>query len=180
MTFTTFNIDTEQQGIELDGRFAAAENLLITFSAAILDTELTDQAMTTIFSCTDCAPREMIQAPDWSASFGATYTVPVADNYELTLNTEMAFADGYLVNYVSSTQSNAVGDDLFNFQDAWERINLRAAIRPMNGNWELSIFGRNITDNRRINDYAPDGNATMRYITRQNGADWGIAYRYNF
>ena len=180
VVFTTVGLDTEQQGVEVDGRFAATENLSLTFSGALLDAELADEGMMTLYDCTDCAPRDLIQASPWSASFGLDYYVPFGANFALTLQTEMAFSDGYQVVYEGVFEDQAVGDQLLGWEDPWERINVRAALGPIDGNWEVSIFGRNITDNRRRNDYAVDGNATMYYVTRQNGSDWGLAFRYNF
>ena len=180
VVFYTTGVDSEQQGVEVDGRLAASDNLTITFAGALLDAEMTDQGMMNFYGCLDCAPRELIQASDWSAAFGATWSAPVGDAYELTLNTEMAFADGYQVAYEGVFEDQAEGDQLLGWQDGWERINVRAALRPINGNWDVSVFGRNVTDNRRTNDYAPDGNATLYYVTRQYGADWGVAFRYNF
>ena len=180
VVFYTTGVDTEQQGIEIDGRLAASDNLSITFSGALLDAQMTDEGMMDFYGCLDCAPRELIQASDWSASLGLTYSASVGNNYELTLNSEMAFADGYQVAYEGVFEDQATDDQLLGWQDAWERINVRAAFGPIDGNWELSAFGRNITDNRRTNDYAPDGNATLYYVTRQYGADWGVAFRYNF
>ena len=180
VVFYTTGVDSEQQGVEVDGRFAASERLNLTFSGALLDAEMTDEGMMNFYGCVDCAPRELIQASDWSAAFGATWSAPIGDAYELTLNTEMAFSDGYQVAYEGVFEDQAEGDQLLGWQGPWERINVRAALRPINGNWDVSVFGRNVTDNRRTNDYAPDGNATLYYVTRQYGADWGVAFRYNF
>ena len=92
----------------------------------------------------------------------------------------MSFSDGYQVAYEGVFEDQAIGDQLLGWQDSWESINVRAALRPVNGNWEVSLFGRNITDDRRTYDYAPDGNASLYYVTRPKGSDWGLAYRYNF
>ncbi len=92
----------------------------------------------------------------------------------------MVFADGYQVAYEDVFENQAAGDQLLGWQDSWKRINARAALRPIDGNWEVSLFGHNVTDNRRTGDYAPSGNAALYYVTRQNGSDWGLAYRYNF
>ena len=45
VVFYTMGVDTEQQGVEIDGRFAASDNLLLTFAGALLDAELTDEGM---------------------------------------------------------------------------------------------------------------------------------------
>ena len=146
VVFYTTGVDSEQRGVEVDGRLAASDNLNLTFSGALLDAQMTDEGMMDFFGCLDCAPRELIQASDWSAAFGATWSTPVGDAYELTLNTEMAFAAGYQVAYEGIFEDQATGDELLGWQGGWERINVRGALRPVNGNWDVSIFGRNVTD----------------------------------
>ena len=188
--FSTAGIDSEQTGFELDGRFAASDNLTLNFSLGLLDATMDEASILTVYGDTICqdgepCPDNLIHAPEWSAALGALYSIPMGD-YELTLGTQMAFSDDYMVAYEGFTKAQAAaarasgGDEQYSWNDSWERINVRAAFGPVDGRWEVSAFGRNITDTRRVNDYAPDGNAGYYYVTRQNGSDYGLAFRLNF
>ena len=90
----------------------------------------------------------------------------------------MVFSDGYV-------HSN--DRDPLSAVDSWNRIDLRFAISPPEGNWEAAIYGRNITDERVtvggaggiVNrtlalDYDADGLAHTR------GSRWGIQLGYFF
>ena len=50
------------------------------------------------------------------------------------------FSDGY---------PTTADRDILAFADDWERIDVRFAFAPRNADWEVAIYGRNITDNRK-------------------------------
>jgi hypothetical protein len=71
--------------------------------------------------------------------------------------------------------------------DDYDRIDLRFALAPADGNWEIALYGRDVTDERVTIGWAPDfqhKSTALIYdaggIARERGARWGIQGNYFF
>jgi outer membrane receptor protein involved in Fe transport len=83
----------------------------------------------------DLRGEQLPNAPDYSGSIFVDYTRPVSDTYEFFFSGDVNFTDGYFL----------AGDlDPIDFQDGFEKINVRAGFRS--DNWEFMVFGKNVTD----------------------------------
>lgn len=85
---------------------------------------------------TDLSGRDLIRAPGFTASIGANYTVPL-NKGELRLNGFFFHTDGY--NFEPSGRAR---------QSAYQLVNASVTYIPDSRAWELSIWGKNLTDER--------------------------------
>ena len=71
--------------------------------------------------------------------------------------------------------------------DSWERVDLRLALAPVDGRWEVAIYGRDVTDERLQTQDAFEF-LSKSYDTvydaggvgRERGTRYGVQVRYAF
>ena len=91
----------------------------------------------------------------------------------------MVFSDGFRLFGVDGDPIDEVS--------SWERIDLRLALSPLEGNWEVAVYGRDVTDERlqtqdafeflsKSNDLIYDAGG----VGRERGARYGVQFRYTF
>ena len=192
-TFTPLSVtgnagELISQGLELDGRFAASDNLTLSYSILYLD------AFYDEYTTADCNPAEIADgrcdpvlgiisrsgeaiefSTDFEANIGATYRVPmtIVDGFNLDFSGNLYHNNGYNPSVVYDTRL---------VQDAYQRINLRATLAPIGGKWSVSIFGDNITDEIVLSEArqsTQNGDDALDVITSKGGG-YGVQFRYNF
>ena len=115
---------------------------------------------------------KLVNAPKWSTAFGLQYSY--------------AFPGGsMLVPRLDWTYRSAVYNDTLNFpelrQDGYHLLDLGLTWISADAHWELSAFGKNVTDERYI--VAGFGNGlTQGYATGVLGrpAEWGVSVVYRY
>jgi iron complex outermembrane recepter protein len=139
-------------GIEIDGRWAPTDRWMLGFSAGLNDAEYTS------FPNGQCGA---IQARDWAAA-GNTGTCRVdisgarptfSPEWQLSLYPEFEFrlgrftaSAGLNMTWIAgSVPANNPGDTLNTIADR-HRFDLRVAVAPPSGDWEVAVYGRDITD----------------------------------
>ncbi len=176
------------QGVELDGRYVASDNLMLSYSILYLD------AFYDEYETADCNPAEINDgrcdpvlgvisrsgeaiefSSDFEANFGATYRVPmtIVDGFNLDFSGNLYYNNGY---------NPSVVYDVRLVQDSYEKINLRATLTPADNKWSLSIFGDNITNEKVISESrqsTQNGDDALDVISSKGGG-YGIQFRYNF
>ena len=167
------------RGIEVEGQLQVLENLKLSYGLALLDAEYDayPDAQCSKFeqasgATCDRSGEDLQYASDWSLNFAIDYVTPVAENFELVLQSQAAFYDEYLVGF---NAPNSVQDD-------FEKINIRASLRPVDSNWEIAVYGRNITDSKTVNTLS-DGVAngpTEQSFSSNRGESYGIQFSYDF
>lgn len=137
------------QGMEVDLRWRARPRLLVTGMVAYLDAYFDDfdngpcsqwHAANTS-SCTgnrrDLSNEPLVFAPDLSATLGIEYSLALAGGLEAWANLDVIYTEEFFT----------VSDlDPFTRQDAYTRIDLRLALGPLTGAWEVALVGKNLTD----------------------------------
>jgi iron complex outermembrane receptor protein len=139
----------ETMGIELDGRFALTDNLLMTAALAFLDFEFTDfkngqcyqgqtpdQVTPTANYC-DYKGKTNQYVADYSGNVGFVYTRSFGEAMEFRAGTDFTFTDDY-----NSSQNL----DPSQIQDGYVRINMRLSLADIDAGWELALVGKNLTD----------------------------------
>lgn len=149
-------------GLEIDWRWQATDNLMISANVALLDasygsfpragcTALQQSAIaggaTSFDGCTvniidgrpvanqDLAGAPLTHAPDYSGSLSVSYDRPIGDNWNYFLGVDVNFTDDYLL----------TGDlDPLDQQAGFEKVNFQTGFRS--DSWEFMVFGRNVTD----------------------------------
>jgi outer membrane receptor protein involved in Fe transport len=176
------------QGYEFDGRWAATDKFTLGFGGTLLDAHFVQHAdvcnsldtklWTGAGPCLrDLAGIDLPNTPGWQLTLAPEYRFD-AGNYQVRIGANMLFSDGYVL----STN----GDPLHAVDD-YDRIDLRFALAPTDGNWEIAVYGRDVTDERVTIGWAPDfqhKSTAPIYdaggIARERGARWGIQGNYFF
>ena len=188
------------KGVEIDGRWAPAERWYLGFSGGRND------AVYTSFPNGQCGA---IQARDWAAAGNpGTCRVDISGRrptfspeWQLSLYPEYLFELGRFSGkaglnmtwIAGSVPANNPGDTLNTIADR-HRFDLRLALAPPDGNWEIALYGRDITDeeahvgglqsgffNQTRGTSSSDvhlyGVGGRRF---ERGARWGLQASYNF
>ena len=150
--------EAETMGIEMDGRFMVTEYFTLIGSLAYLDFEFTD------FPNGQCTQSERLNytgdgvcerdyegdsnqyVSDWSGTITGDYRRPLGDALMFTAILDLIYTDEY-----SPTQNLDSNID----QDAFTKVNARLGIDGIDGDWDIALIGRNLTD-QTIVTYAND------------------------
>jgi len=156
------------QGVELELIAKPLEGLDISASYSYLDA--TYDEYTT--SGSDYSGNRLQRAPKNTYSISASYLMPLTDLGEL------AFRVDYLSqNKVYFNPSNAA----LQVDEGYELVNARVAFEPEEGNWELALWGKNLSDEQ----YAVFKN-DLSFIGTNSTADilgdprtYGVSFTWN-
>lgn len=178
---TLHNADrTIGQGLELDLEAYLTDHLLVTLGSSYNDTEIRDDTLSVAVcaACTvtdplDAAGRALIdgnplpQAPEWVHNLTARYGVPLAGG-ELYFLTDWAYRSE--VNFF-----------LYESREFRGKSSLEGGLRIgylwNQGDQEVALFGRNITDQERIVG-AIDFNNLTGFLNEPR--TWGVEFRTRF
>ncbi len=154
----------EAFGFELDTAFQISPDFEITLGVAYTDTEIKDDTLA-VGVCAQCTVTDPLNAggfalvdgnpfpnaPQWSGDFTAQYTVPVGDNDELFFFTDWTYLGDTNFLLYESLEFNA-----------GSRIEggLRAGYRGNDGQYEIALFARNITDEDNVQGVVDFNNNT--------------------
>ena len=92
---------------------------------------------TGLYTAQNLSGRPLLRAPNWSATFGFTYTRPVWDDMTLTIGSNTAFTSGYYANLVERYDS---------YQRAFFKTNLSISLAAPDDSWEFSVIGNNLNN----------------------------------
>ena len=135
------------QGIELDGRMALTENLILAGGLAFLDFEFQDHQFGTCIqdqvpdnangiNC-DYSGKTNQYVADYSGNLMLAYERPLGDSLMLRANIDVIFTDDY---HPSPNLDDRIK------QDAYQTFNGRLALSSIDGEWEVALLGKNLSD----------------------------------
>ncbi|MCB1687730.1 MAG: TonB-dependent receptor [Halioglobus sp.] len=135
------------QGMELEGQFAVSSEWELGGAIAYLDSEFDDydNAPCTVYQTAEQGPSCLQDlggergpfAPEWSGVVYASYQRAVWGNHVFKFYTNASYTDDYFLD----------GDlDPNTRQDSYVKINASVAIAAEGDRWEVSLYGRNLTD----------------------------------
>ncbi len=176
-------------GTDVDAEFLLSENFVLTIGGSYSDTDIDDPNLVTISPCLPesdptrrCTLRDGVdgngfavvdgnpfpQAPEYQFSVTARYGVPVRGDDELYI-----FAD-----YAHQGDTNFFLYDSVEYRtgDIFE-AGLRAGYIGNNGQWELAVFARNITDEENLKG-GIDFNNNTGFVNEPR--IFGMNFRMNF
>ena len=144
------------QGLELETQLALTTEWEVGGALAYLDSEFDeyDTAPCTIYQLaqqgTDCVQdlkgERGPNAPEWSGVVYAAYEQTVWAGLLFRFNMNVAYTDEYFLD----------GDlDENTLQDSYVKVNASIALGAGDGKWEVSLYGRNLTDETTYS-YASD------------------------
>ena len=121
--------EAKSEGVELEGSFAVTADLLVNFSAAYMDTELTESR--------PAAPAEVGEslpfAPQSSASLGVQYDFELADSPSF-VRADMSYVGEY---------ENGFQSDNYPTSGDYTKVNVRAGM-SLNESWSLGFYVNNL------------------------------------
>lgn len=135
------------RGVEMDGRWRATENLLLTAGLAYLDFEWTDyqegpcpgEGDFETSPSGNCVfdGSENNHTPEWTVNLSANHTFMVTDALELRSTLDANFKDNHYV-------ANNLDDR--SEQSAVTIFNARVALASTDDTWQVALTGKNLTD----------------------------------
>jgi iron complex outermembrane recepter protein len=137
------------QGIEIDGRWAVADPVLLRGGVAFIDFEYTDFKNAQCYfgqsdnigpnndSICDATGKRREFTPEIQGNLGIDYTIDFTGGMKLVSTLDVIYSSDYL-----TTPSL---DPKFE-QDAYTKINARIALSGNDDMWELALIGKNLTD----------------------------------
>lgn len=136
------------QGVEAEARVALGDHLQLSGSVAYLDFKYTDwkQGQCPFGMASNVAPnfcdytgQRATFAPKWSGNMAADFKYPVGSTMQFTFNLNADFSSSY-------RSGNVL--DPFGDQKGYVKLGARIGIGSIDGNWEIAVVGRNLTNQR--------------------------------
>jgi iron complex outermembrane receptor protein len=143
-TFVTTNAaSAEAKGAEVEITYLPTQQWQFDLDVGILDTEYTDIAEGSELTL----DAGFGMAPELQYSFGGQWNGYLPNDGDVILRLDYIWTDGYNRTYVPGDQSTRYSGEEFE-QDSFGLLNARLVFKPPVGNWEVAVFGTNLTDER--------------------------------
>jgi iron complex outermembrane receptor protein len=140
----------EAQGLELEVLYAPGDRWDLNFGLGLLDTEYLEIGNPPP-NGTGLQPGiPLAYAPEVSYALGARYRWPLRSGGALTLVGNYGWMDEYQRDAANQFQSKKP-DGSNNPEPSYGILNARVIYQPANRNWQLSLFGTNLTDEWYVN-----------------------------
>lgn len=146
---TTNAAKSRSQGLEVDAALAVSNQLTLKAGLTFLDAKYLSfpgascnpiQTVATApgATCTQDLSGEPLRfAPTWSGNFSATHKFSIGSAYR---------ASAQLAVFLTSDYRTSGGADPNTIQGGFAKIDARFALAPNDGNWEVALVGRNLTN----------------------------------
>jgi iron complex outermembrane receptor protein len=147
------------RGLELDLRAALSSNLSVDFGVALIDSEYTDYTAAVLVpqlappygsaplpGGLDARGRPLLRSPDQAAYIGLRYDRPLAGGGHIPVSIDYSYKSDYYFDF------SAVPETEWLKQGAYGVLNVRAAYVGVRGDWEIGVWGRNLTDSSYYED----------------------------
>ncbi|TGD74553.1 hypothetical protein E4634_04925 [Mangrovimicrobium sediminis] len=92
---------------------------------------------TGLYQAQDLSGGDLLRAPEFQATFGFTYERPVSESLIMSFGSSTQWSDEYAANTL-------LRDDFY--QDSYFKTSASLGLRDADGNWEISLIGKNLTD----------------------------------
>jgi outer membrane receptor protein involved in Fe transport len=142
-------------GVELDGRWKLVDSLMLRGSVAWTDFEYKEffgqcyvgqVADAPDGRNCDYAGKTNMFIPDLAGTVALDWFANLGSSLQLATTLEAVYSDDY---FPQATLDPAT------VQEAFTKLNARIALMPIDGNWEIALLGRNLTD-KTVTGYAAD------------------------
>jgi outer membrane receptor protein involved in Fe transport len=160
--------ESEIKGLEIDMRWQATQNLLLSSSVAYTDFEFKDYIGQCFpgqptdagdgFNCNYKGKTNEFVA-DWVATFSTSYRRPIGSRLVLHTGTDLYYTDEYFVAPTLDPKQK---------QKSYVKSNARIGISDADGSWDISVIGKNIFNKQIL----PYGNVTPLVSSFQAFSAW--------
>jgi iron complex outermembrane receptor protein len=165
----------EVRGFELEVTVTPTPRWLIDASVGYLDGKYTsldeDENLTTdIRVLTE--DQELVNTPEWSTHLGLQYSIPFAGGAQLVSRLDWS--------YVSDVHKDALNFPQLH-QDGYHLVDIGLTYVSARGDWEFSVFGKNVTDETYIvSGYANALTFGTAVVSLGRPDEWGLSATYHF
>jgi iron complex outermembrane receptor protein len=161
--FDTQNIIVDQtsRGVEFEGTWLATDNFRIHATLGYIDAEVDDPNPAAVAPLT----------PEITASVSPEFNF-LLGNGEITMRADWSFRDEMFGEPTSDPGR-------FTFIDSRDLINLNVTYRPTNGDWTVSAYGTNVTDERYDNARLNPGYAVLVMLSN-DASEYGVRVTKEF
>ena len=130
----------------MEGRWQATERLFLAGNFAYLDAEFDDFENAPCYALQQAGCENNVQdlsgrptqfSPYWAANLHAEYVLPINDGLETMFSVDVIYSDDYFL--ATDLDPNLV-------QDSYTKWDARIALRSTDGDWEVAVIGRNLSD----------------------------------
>jgi iron complex outermembrane receptor protein len=141
----------EADGWEFETIWAPTDRFRLTGGIGLLDSnylDIGDPDPTGVNGIQPGSP--FAYAPDSSASVGVTYSFPLQEGGQLTLAGNYGWMDQYVRDPANQrTPKDANGNTIF--EPSYGILNARLRYEPVDRDWHVELWGRNLTDEQYVN-----------------------------
>ncbi|WP_440875048.1 TonB-dependent receptor [Thalassotalea sp. PLHSN55] len=139
------------RGIEMDGRWAFADNWLLSGSVGLLDFKWDEFTGAKCFKSATVTPDNVEEgglscdmkgktnafAPDFSGSLALEYYTELNDLFELKATVDLIHKSDYYTNADLNPWTQ---------QEAYTKLNARVSLLDIGGTWQVALLAKNLTD----------------------------------
>jgi iron complex outermembrane receptor protein len=121
------------------GRYRVLNNVPCwTGQTIALGCNLVPNPVTGLFTAQDLSGSPMIRAPEWQATFGFDYEVPVGGDYAVAVGNNNQFSSKFKTKLATGRPDT--------FQSSFIKSDVSIALRAPENRWEIALIGKNVTD----------------------------------
>jgi iron complex outermembrane recepter protein len=161
----------ESKGVEIEGVWAATDNLRFNMAFGYLDAvykELGQAGQGVVPAVTKGS--RFAGAPKYTANFAATYAIPLAGGASLTPRLDYTWTDSFTLQ---------TGDVLQRVQEAYGLLNARLTY-DTGSNWNVALTGSNLTDEYYFNSGFYTRSEQIHFMTVGRPREWGLTFNFKF
>jgi iron complex outermembrane receptor protein len=160
--------EAEIKGFELELHARPIEQLDLVAGIGYIDAKFTDIAP----GATVTEPSEFAKTPESDINVGAMYTLPVGELGSLSLRADYAWRSDFF-NDVANSQAL--------HQDSFGLVNARVAFDTLEGGWQFSVYGTNLSDERYVTGGVGGAGAVgLDEVQYGRPREYGVTVRYSF
>ena len=159
--------EARSQGLEAEFTLVPVEGLTLQANGAYIDAEFED--FKECNAGVDCTGNKLPYAPEFKFFVSAEYAFNIGEG-DAYARYDFTYTDGYFTHPENTPQVREV--------DSWETHNARVGYTLPGGNWEFSLWGKNLTDEDALRMAEINFFGTFRgtYIPPRT---YGASVRYN-
>lgn len=157
------------QGFELEMQARPTANLDIIGSLGYVDFQITELDPGVVDFNLDT---QAMKTPEWNGSLGATYTWEVSNDVSIALHGDWT--------YQSKTYQDIQNTEMI-ASPAYSLFNARLTYTNEDGNWEVALFGTNLTDQAYITGgYQALASFGLADVLYGRPREWGLTFKKRF
>ena len=163
--FNTTNlvVDQTSRGIEFESTWDVTDNFRLHTSLGYIDVDVDEQG-----GVKPVAPL----TPDLTASISPTYEVELEGGAMVKVRVDYSYRDEMFGEPTSDPGRNTL-------IDSRELVNFDISYSPADGDWTVSLYGRNAFDERYDNARLNTGDYVLQILSN-DASEFGVRYRTEF